>query len=220
LKYKHSLSTRQISIEIAKSLDLNDNDLMIAEIIGLLHDSGRFPQFYEYHTFRDSISRNHSELGIDLIKKHKVLDSCNDEEREIIITSIQNHNSYSLPENLNERVKKFCRIIRDADKIDIYRVMVEDQFIMDMNSEGKPSDRIINTIRNYKCAFNDDIENETDFRLLQLSWIFDIYYAWTFKQLYNQDLLNKFYKTIIPYPEVKEIYAIVSNYLKDKLNDI
>ena len=53
-----------------------------------------------------------------------------------------------------------------------------------------------------------------------LSWIFDIYYAWTFKQLYNQDLLNKFYKTIIPYPEVKEIYVMVSNYLKNKLMDI
>jgi len=40
--------------------------------------------------------------------------------------AIRNHNVYKLPDNLTECEKMFCNILRDADKIDILKVCVEE----------------------------------------------------------------------------------------------
>lgn len=40
--------------------------------------------------------------------------------------AVRNHNAYRLPDTLSEREKMFCNILRDADKIDILKVCVEE----------------------------------------------------------------------------------------------
>ena len=46
-------------------------------------------------------------------------------EDRLLETAVRVHSAYRVPEQLDSRTKKFCHILRDADKIDILRVNIE-----------------------------------------------------------------------------------------------
>ena len=60
-KQKHSLRVMQISEEIARDLKLNQEEIKLAALIGLLHDIARFEQYTKYKTFRDLDSIDHGD---------------------------------------------------------------------------------------------------------------------------------------------------------------
>lgn len=51
LKLSHSIRVEQYAKQIAQSIELNDEDVEIATMIGLFHDVGRFEQIKRYNTF-------------------------------------------------------------------------------------------------------------------------------------------------------------------------
>lgn len=48
--------------------------------------------------------------------------SPDEEEFQIIKTAIWNHSAYRVEEGLDDRTEMFCHILRDADKVDIFKV--------------------------------------------------------------------------------------------------
>ena len=46
-KQQHSLRVMKISNQLAKELELNEEQIQLATLIGLLHDIGRFKQYTE-----------------------------------------------------------------------------------------------------------------------------------------------------------------------------
>ena len=67
LKVAHILRVSELSKKIATSLNLSEEDIKLAELIGLLHDIGRFEQVRKYNTFIDKISINHGEYGVKIL---------------------------------------------------------------------------------------------------------------------------------------------------------
>jgi hypothetical protein len=63
-----------------------------------------------------------TELDEKLDGKHKVE---SDEWRHIIKLAISVHSALRIPDDITEREAMFCNILRDADKVDIFRVNVE-----------------------------------------------------------------------------------------------
>ncbi len=127
LKYVHTGAVAKNCELIAKSLQLPFEDTELAWEIGMLHDIGRFEQLRRFHTFNDAVSINHAEFGADLLFEDGLIrqfdkDSVHD---EMIEKAIRYHNRYRLPEGLSERELLFCQIIRDADKVDIFRANYE-----------------------------------------------------------------------------------------------
>ena len=131
LKVEHTDFVADHSEEIAKSLELASEDIDLAWLIGMLHDTGRFEQLRRFNTFNDRESINHAEFGADLLFGDDKLifkfidEPVSDDERtdfQIIEDAIRYHNRYRYPKNLDERTLLFTKIIRDADKIDIIRV--------------------------------------------------------------------------------------------------
>ena len=51
IKISHIERVSQIARKLAEDLKLNQEDIELAELIGLLHDIGRFEQIKIYHTF-------------------------------------------------------------------------------------------------------------------------------------------------------------------------
>ena len=124
LKYEHTLHVAENCDAIARSLNLSKEDQDIAWESGVLHDIGRFRQIEKYHTFIDSISVDHAELSADILFVEGMIrefdeDPAND---ALLEKAIRLHNKYELPEDLTDRERLFCQIIRDADKVDIFRV--------------------------------------------------------------------------------------------------
>ena len=52
-KVDHSLRVMELCKIIAENLNLDVEDIKLAELIGLLHDIGRFEQMKVYNTFND-----------------------------------------------------------------------------------------------------------------------------------------------------------------------
>lgn len=127
LKIEHTYRVCGLCESIAKDLNLSEQDIDLAWLIGLLHDIGRFEQLKRFGTFSDADSIDHAAYGADILfKQGKIRDYLDDSfEDELIRIAIHSHSAYRLPDYLDERTRLFCNIIRDADKIDILKVNVD-----------------------------------------------------------------------------------------------
>lgn len=134
LKINHTYRVAGLCDRIADSIGLVGEDRDIAWLIGMLHDVGRFEQIRRYHTFNDAKSIDHAKLGADLLFCEGLMEQYVPglleqpelkSERELIELAIRRHNVYRLPEDLSEREAVFCKLIRDADKIDIFKVNID-----------------------------------------------------------------------------------------------
>lgn len=126
LKYAHSLRVAALSERIAQSLSMEKEDIDLAWLIGILHDIGRFEQLRRYQTFFDYRSMDHAKYGVHvLFEEGHIKDFiASSEENDVIRAAIGEHNVYEVRGNSSKRELHFARLIRDADKLDIFRVYV------------------------------------------------------------------------------------------------
>ena len=73
LKIAHIERVSQIAKKLAEDLKLSQEDIELAELIGLLHDIGRFEQVKRFHTFVDKDSVNHGELGVKILFENSLI---------------------------------------------------------------------------------------------------------------------------------------------------
>ncbi len=170
----------------------------MAELIGLFHDIGRFKQAELYDTFNDRISINHAELSSKVLFDEKLIDNFNVEEKykKIIKLAVLNHNKNKIDDNLSDEELLFAKIIRDADKLDIYYTICEYDFqsifwYSDFNctqiSESIMNDFINNHFVNYSY-----IKTNADQIPIFYAYIFDFYFSFSLKFLKEKMYLDKF----------------------------
>ncbi|MDD7409077.1 MAG: HD domain-containing protein [Anaerovoracaceae bacterium] len=123
-KAVHTVKTAENCVTIAGSAG---KDADLAWLIGILHDLGRFPQVAEFHTFWDASSIDHAALGADILFKGGYVRNFTGDETvyPVIEKAVRYHSAYQLPDGLTEEERIYCDIIRDADKLDIFRVFAE-----------------------------------------------------------------------------------------------
>ena len=128
LKIAHTYRVANHCEQIAKSIGLTDEEVEFAWLSGMLHDIGRFEQVKRYNTFIDSESVDHAEFGADLLfgEEGLIADYIDDRDWDAMLEIvIRQHNKYRMDETISGKTLVFCNILRDADKVDIFRVNVE-----------------------------------------------------------------------------------------------
>ena len=125
LKEEHTYRVLQASNIISRSLEFKKKDKLIAATAALFHDIGRFKQFKIYTTFDDKVSENHAKLSARILEEEKVLDILESEDRELLLDVISYHNSYILPDDRNHDFMVQSKVLRDADKLDILKVLTD-----------------------------------------------------------------------------------------------
>ena len=120
-KVDHSIRVMNLSKRMAENLNLEQEEVELATLIGLLHDIGRFEQYNIYKTYNDLKSIDHGEAGVEILEDNEYIRKFVEDNRwdPIIKKAIVNHNKYELEKGLSEQEKSFCNIIKDCDKIDI-----------------------------------------------------------------------------------------------------
>lgn len=221
LKEEHTYNVCRNVVLILKGSSLNRDKLTLAESIGLLHDIGRFKQYKEYGTFRDSISINHATLGVKVLSDGRVLESLPGKERDLILSSIKFHNALSMPELPDGDAELFLKLIRDADKLDIWRVFVEyfesaEEDRASAAGLGLPdspgySDNILSHIFDKKVAPLSTLRTLNDFKITQLSWVYDLNFNETFRLLLERKYVEKIIGSL---PQTEEIFK-ASFFLQD-----
>lgn len=130
LKIDHTYRVAELCELIARDLKLDEYETDVAWLTGMLHDVGRFEQIKRYNTFNDAQSVDHANFGADLLFKEGLIDTYVDGFRDdkygvIVENAIRNHSAFRIDERLDEYTVMFCNILRDADKVDIFRVNVD-----------------------------------------------------------------------------------------------
>ena len=224
LKEEHSWKAREEIIKISQRLQLSEDDILIAEILGLFHDIGRFHQYEKYRTFRDDLSENHAQIGARIVEHSQILKDLSADERNIITNGILYHNVHTLPGDLDPRCLFFCKLLRDADKLDIWRIIINYYYkeqdgnshsILELGLPDTPgySTTVLNDLYNSKTSSSSKINNLNDFKLLQIGWVYGINFYPTFQEIKKRNYIEKIASTLPETQELKKVIRHVDNHL-------
>lgn len=221
LKIEHTERVREAILDIGRSLNLSANLLRLAEAAALFHDIGRFEQYYTYRTFMDSKSVDHAVLGAEILRSENVLKMLDDDEARILQCAVLYHNRLAIPSNEDEVCLFFSRLLRDADKIDVYQVVTEYYQIshkalnesIQLNLPDRPeiSDSVLQDIRNRQVVHKDHLRTLTDFKLLQMGWIYDMHFKRTFEIVRERRYLDLILRSMPVGPDVRELGMQLQN---------
>jgi putative nucleotidyltransferase with HDIG domain len=221
LKIRHSAKVSRICADIGRSLNLNNGDIALAETIGLFHDVGRFEQFSRYKTFLDKKSENHAELGVEVLQECQILNHLDNDIQDIIRKAISYHNRLKIPDGESPRVILFSKLIRDADKLDIFdlvstyyngngrNAVIE----LDLPDEPGYSAEMLSDLFKNKLADMKKMRTLNDFKLLQLGWIYDLNFPITVKRIKERQYLEAIRKSLPVSDEIDELMAHLNEYL-------
>ncbi len=227
LKIEHIERVSQLARNMAEKLKLDEEDIKLAELIGLLHDIGRFEQIRIYHTFIDKKSINHGELGAKVLFKEGLIRKFieTDEFDEIIRLSIINHNRDDIEEDLTERQLLHAKLIRDADRTDIFYILItgEEKTIWEtdnMNNEIVTNEIYREFIEDKHIKFKN-METSGDILVGHFTYIYGLYFKPALKifkdKKYVDQLYNRFSFTNKDTAEkFKVIHEKAKQYIEEK----
>lgn len=222
-KYNHSYRTVHQAEEIARSINLSEEDKELASLIALLHDIARFKQWTEYKTFDDHKSFDHGDEAIKILFDEKEIEKYNVDKKDydIIKKAIKYHNKLEYnEEELNEKEKLHAKIIRDADKIDII-YSFSTQRLLEIKSDGSPiSDKVSKKIKNHKLVNKEDIVTKNDRVIMELALVYDLNFKYSLEKVYKENYLGKMIESF----ENKELFEPfikeINEYMKGEIENV
>lgn len=233
VKHKES-HTQRVCREIrhiAEHVGLSAPQQRIAEAVALFHDIGRFEQFVRFRTFHDAISVRHALLGVQILKQERVLDSLEESEQEWILKAVEYHADKQLPEDLEGPTLMFSQLIRDADKLDIYKVIIryydqcrihtqDSSLALGVPDHPECSPHVVEKMLRGESIDYSELRSMNDMKLTQLGWVHDINFTVTLEQIKKRRYLETLMGFLPNKAETKtigqRIFSIVDEKLKRK----
>lgn len=232
LKVVHTYHVSENARKIAEKLNLNEEDIELAELIGLLHDIGRFEELKITNEL-NSIKFNHAMHGSKMLFEQGLIKNFIEDRQydEIIKKAIENHSRLEIEEGLEERTLLHSKIIRDADKLDNYRVKKEERieaiFPTRVNKkedmeESLLSDKVYDAVLSKRCVNIHDRATPLDFWVCILAFTFDLNFDVTYKIVKENDdiniLINRFdYKDKDVRKKMENIRRIINEFVAERI---
>lgn len=253
LKIDHTYRVAGMCQRIAESLGLSEPDVDIAWLLGMLHDIGRFEQIRRFGTFNDVQSVDHAEFGADLLFKEGLIrkfaegyyEECelarsgNEEAEQIIKNNehhnkdtgllemaIRQHNKYRVKEDLTERQRMFCDILRDADKVDIFKVNADIpmEIIYDVTTEelknGVITKEVLESFYKKETVLKSVRRSAVDHIVGHISLLFELVYKESYRQAKEQGYVYKLLDFKSDVPEVNAEFDDMRKYVDEFLMEI
>jgi hypothetical protein len=152
----------------------------------------------------------------------------NEESRNLIFTTIIYHNKFELPRTLDNKEVIHARLLRDADKLDILKVLTDyyagkNQSVNHMltwelpKASPKVSDGVVKEVLAGKLVSKKEVKSETDVKIMQLSWIYDINYKTTVGMILRNRYFEKIYNSLPKNDQIFEIYRKIKVFAENKM---
>lgn len=227
-KLKHSYRVMENTGKIAKSLNLNEEEIEIAKIIGLLHDIGHFETIQIKDILKEDRKIDHGDYGVEILQKDNYIRRFIDQDKydNIIFKAIKNHNKFKIEEGLSEEELLYAKIIRDADKLDIFYEGVEmfwtkPEEIEEVNN-SKLSNKVVEAFNNNILIDRKDVLTKADGILSFIGFVFDINFKYDFEVLKKEDyinrILNKFrFKDKTTLNQMNQVRRTINEYIEKQL---
>ena len=202
-KISHTFRVMENCRKIANKLKLSEEEIKLAQLIGLLHDIGRFEQYRIYSKYTDvgtldkNIKFDHGKEGVEILKKDNYIRKYIEEEKydNIIFNAID--------------------IIYEG----VYIYWKED--MLKEVEEGKLSKTIVKDFYMSKLANKENKISEADSILSCCSFIYDINFKYSFEILKENDNISKMidrfnYKIPETKLEMMKVKEIAKKYIIEK----
>ena len=135
------------------------------------------------------------------------------DEDALLRTAIRLHNAYRLPEEMDDRTRMFCQILRDADKIDILRVNVETPMeqIYNVSTEAlrqSPiSPAVLDAFYEHHCVLRTLNHYPADNAVGHASFVFELCYPESLRAVAEQGWLWKLLDFKTENPDTAKAFA-------------
>jgi len=213
LKEEHTGYVTEISRDLAAHLQLSGHDCQLAEMMGLFHDIGRFRQFTLYQTFNDAQSEDHAALSVKVLHELPVAAELSPEDQALLFFAVANHNKKEIAPTRDKRKLFFARLLRDADKLDIYRVL--SPFLAPSDGGGFAPGFLAKFIAGEQVDYTR-IETQDDRKLVRLMWVYDVNFSWTLQRIQQRGYIDRIIACLPDIPEVAEGAARLRTYTAEK----
>ena len=212
---------------LTRNLELDLDFVLESQLIALLHDIGRFEQFKKYKTFNDAISIDHAELAVEIINQQGWLNELPADIQQNIKKAVSFHNKLSIPKNESDDVVLLSKIIRDADKIDILDIAIQEyspqnktknQFFS-YELENKPivAKNIAKAMLSGKLPDKKDMKTITDFKLILMAFVFDLHFKKSFSIINKKQYLKQLFESLPKSDQIFEIYRKAKIHVENQL---
>jgi putative nucleotidyltransferase with HDIG domain len=225
LKTDHTYRVAKLAGQIAADAGLDED---LAWLSGMLHDIGRFEQVRRYATFKDAASIDHAVFGADMLFREGFIDrfhinaDLDEREMQILELSIRYHSMYRLPEDRPELERQYCDVLRDADKLDIFRVHCKTPFEDIYNVTTKElysseiSDEVKACFRNRTAVLKMWKKTPADYVASLPCLVFELVYPVSRKLAFTQGYLEQILSFTSDNPETEAWFR----YMRDSMRDM
>jgi len=228
IKQVHTRHVCANARRIARDEDLAGDLALLAGAAALFHDVGRFHQYRTYRTFNDSASINHGTLGARVLVRHDALRDLPGRDRNVILRAVTLHNAFSLPAALDKESLLITRIVRDADKLDIWRV-VREYYSQEPGERaaavglGFPdgpgySPEVLSALRAGRMVRMANLKTQNDFRLVQLGWIYDLHFPTSLRMVLEEKYIDMLEAWLPAHDDIKEAVQAIRAHVDRKLS--
>jgi putative nucleotidyltransferase with HDIG domain len=227
LKEEHCVRVAHGMRKLAAALSLDSEEVRVAAIAGLLHDIGRFEQYVRYRTFVDAKSLNHAELGAQILTSAKLLERLTQPVRERILDAVRFHNRAAIPDGLSEEGSRLARMVRDADKLDIWHIVTAyyetpgragtNAINLDLSDNDQISPAVARAAHSGALCDLKELRSINDFKVLQMACIYDVNFAATFREIARRRFMERIRDALPRIALVESIYCSVRRHLDNGL---
>lgn len=181
LKLDHTQLVVEAAQQIMQGETWTGERCLLGEAGAWLHDAGRYSQFAQYQTFRDSESVDHAVQGVKVIRENNWLSELAEVQQHQLLTVVAVHNKKSVPAGLDPETLLLAHLVRDADKLDIFRIFEEKindgsfirnpEIAWNVAIHGAPNPRVLDAICRGEPVEYAWIHSLSDFILIQIGWL-------------------------------------------------
>lgn len=244
LKIVHTNAVVAVMERLCSMRRLPEHTKKLALLCAQFHDIGRFEQLKQYDTFLDHKSINHAVLSCRVLEENHMLSGLSDADRKKVLTAIANHNKLEIdptvisaaehgtdPSDISaasydaRECLELCRLIRDADKCDIFRVFATDDMAdvvgvsEEQISHETISPQVLQSIRDHRCIDKTLRKTYLDYWVSFLGFLFDLNYPESMKIIKEQGYYRMpFDRTVFTDPktekDVNEVLSLTEQYIE------
>jgi hypothetical protein len=153
---------------------------------------------------------------------------CDDKlTQALIIKAVKYHNKYKIADDIEGDELTYCKLIRDADKIDILNYMEYEDItkLFDFKTILKDdlSDKVYKEMLDNKVVNRYDAKTKLDDYMLEIGFIYDVNYDISVKLIKKNKSIDKLYDRIKDAKEIEKINEIkehVDEYMNKRISNI
>ena len=232
LKLEHTMEVLDFAENIMAREKITDpRQIFTGQLTALFHDLARFRQYRQYRTFRDNAEFNHGHQAADMLEKEHWLDSVPADIREAVIAAVRIHNARELPDDLPAFALFPAKLVRDADKLSIYHVVLnyfqhreayqKDPAVSLELPETPEIDRaLIARIRQGKSGDYRQLTSVNSFLINLFSWVYDLNFTASCRMAAEQNIYPQIRKLLPPDDELDELCCLACQHAENAVKKL